>query len=302
MKIHFSNVNFSSSTGPNTFGHRLASELSTRGYEIVNSNQKYDVFLCFIEPTSAPDKNAKFIQRLDGIWFKPEEFETHNKGIKYAYDNCDQVIWQSDFDKNMTQHWWGERKGSVIHNGIKINEIKSLDPSLKIIKEKYKKIFVTSSSWHRQKRLKENITLFLSLKEKYKDSCLIVLGKPDYVIDHADIYYPGYLTHQQCLQVYNISDWMLHLAWLDHCPNVVVEAISQNCKVICTDSGGTKEIVKSNGIVIKENIPYNFELTDYDKPYELIIPELDLDDIEIKNEYLKIESIADQYENIFKKE
>ncbi len=300
MKIHFSNVNFSSSSGPNTFAHRLASELSLRGYKIVNHDQEYEVFLCFIEPSSFPKKGSKFIQRLDGIWFKPEEFNTHNKGIKYAYDNCDHVIWQSEFDKSMTQKWWGQRSGSVIYNGIKFNQIKKVDPGLIQLRERYDFIFVASSSWHRQKRLKENIELFLSLKDNHPNSCLIVLGKPDHIIKHPDIFYVGHLTHQQCLEVYSISDWMLHLAWLDHCPNVVVEAISQNCKVICSNSGGTSEIVRSNGIIVEETTPYNFELTDYDKPYNLDIPKLNLTDIEIKNDYLKIENVADQYEKIFK--
>jgi hypothetical protein len=73
-KIHFSNVNFSSSSGPNTFANRLAHSLSSRGYKIVNQNDEYDIFLCFIEPSSMPRRRSKFIHRLDGVWFKPSEF------------------------------------------------------------------------------------------------------------------------------------------------------------------------------------------------------------------------------------
>ena len=75
MKIYFDNVNFSSSTGPNTFAHRLANELvKNPEIEIVNRDDLYDIFLCFIEPTQQPRKGSVFCQRLDGIWFKPEEF------------------------------------------------------------------------------------------------------------------------------------------------------------------------------------------------------------------------------------
>ena len=66
---------------------------------IVNQNEDYDIFLCFIEPSSIPRKGSKFIHRLDGIWFKPEEFNTHNTSIKWAYEKADHVIWQSNFDK-----------------------------------------------------------------------------------------------------------------------------------------------------------------------------------------------------------
>ena len=95
------------------------------------------------------------------------------------------------------------------------------------------------------------------------------MGKPDYVVSHPDVIYVGHLPHDICLQVYHISDWMIHLAWLDHCPNVVVEAISQKCPVICTDSGGTKELVGNGGLVVPETTQYKYELTDYDNPYSL---------------------------------
>ena len=93
MKIHFSNVNFSSSTGPNTFGSRLANELTKKGHQIVNQNEIYDIFLCFIEPSSKPREGSKFIHRLDGIWFKPEEYHTHNKWIKWTLKKFN-IFWK----------------------------------------------------------------------------------------------------------------------------------------------------------------------------------------------------------------
>jgi len=297
-KIHFSNVDFSSQTGPNTFGHRLASELGIRGYEIVRHTDDYDIFLCFIEPASMPVKGKKFILRLDGIWFKPDQFETHNRNIKWAYDNSSCVVWQSGFDKGMTERWWGERKGKVIGNGISLNQVEVSSDILKI-KESFNKIFVCAASWHRQKRLKENIKLFKKISNK--DDALFVLGKnPDYIDNSKNIFYPGQLSHSQCLQLYKVSDWFIHLAWLDHCPNVVIEAMSQDCAIICTDSGGTKEIVRDNGIIIKEKKKYNFELADYDNPYDIEIPDLKLDNIEIDKSYIDIKNVADKYEEIFR--
>ena len=300
MKIHFSNVNFSSSTGPNTFGSRLANELTKKGHQIVNQNEIYDIFLCFIEPSSKPREGSKFIHRLDGIWFKPEEYHTHNKWIKWSYENADHVIWQSNFDKKMTlKHWGSPKKGSIIHNGINVRKFNQLHPDVEKIKNSFDRIFVCSASWHRQKRLKENVLLYKSIK-KEKDA-LLVLGKnPDYIENEDNIFYLGHLPHEICLQIYSISDWFLHLAWLDHCPNVVIEAMSQGCPVICTDMGGTKEIVKSNGIIIQENNPYNFELTDYDKPYSLDFNPsmftLDKKDVLFD---LNIEYISNQYIEVF---
>lgn len=298
-KIHFSNVDFSSSTGPNTFGHRLASSLANRGYEIVNHSDDYDVFLCFIEPLTMPNLEKRFIHRLDGIWFKPEEFKTHNKAIKWAYNNSHHVIWQSEFDKKMTQKWWGDKKGSVVHNGIKIEKIEKINNDIHEISKRYDRIFTCSASWHRQKRLKENIEFFN--KNKNKNDALLILGKnPDVIVNDKNIFYLGHLSHELCLQVYSITDWFLHLAWLDHCPNVVIEALSQGCSIICSDSGGTKEIVKENGIVIKESNRYNFELTDYDKPYKIELQKLDLKRNNVNPYHLDIKLVCDKYEEIFK--
>lgn len=299
-KIHFSNVNFGSSSGPNTFAHRLASELVKRGYEVVDHNHNYDVFLCFIEPASTPKEGCRFIHRLDGIWFKPDQYETHNKKIKWAYQNSDHVIWQSNFDKNMTVKHWGEpKKGSVIHNGIAQKISIDLHPEIEKIRNKFDRIFVCSASWHRQKRLKENIDFYK--KNRLENDALLILGNNPDSHSHGDnIFYLGHLHHELCLQIYSIASWFLHLAWLDHCPNVVVEALSQGCPVICTDSGGTKEIVGENGVIIKESKPYNFELTDYDNPYELDIKKINLPEIVVKNSHLDIRLICDKYEEVLK--
>jgi glycosyltransferase involved in cell wall biosynthesis len=298
MRLHFSNVNFSSRTGPNTFACRLAESLTKRKHHIVSEKEEYDVFLCFIEPASMPDPRSKFIQRLDGIWFKPDHFETHNRSIKWAYDNSHHVVWQSDFDKCMTEHHWGPKSGTVIHNGIQLEKV-SIRPELKAIKERHGRIFSCSANWHRQKRLKENIEFFQ--KNSHDNDALIVLGNnPDFIVNDRRIIYAGNQPHEVCLQIYTISDWFIHLAWLDHCPNVVVEALSQGCPVICTDSGGTKELVKSNGIIIPEVASYQYQLCDYDTPPSIVLNHLDVfDRLQVDNSYLDIEKVCDKYESIF---
>ena len=299
MKVYFDNVNFSSSTGPNTFAHRLASELVENfGVEIVGKKDFHDIFLCFIEPTVQPTPESSFCQRLDGIWFKPDQFDTHNKLIKWAYKNSDAVIWQSEFDKNMTQHHWGDRFGRVIGNGIKINQVKK-SQEFSSWRKSFDKLFVSSASWHRQKRLKENIELFQRLSSNL-DALVILGNNPDYIVESPNIFYCGQKSHQSCLEIYSAANWMIHLAWLDHCPNVVVEALSQNCPVICTDSGGTKEIVRGNGIILPETRSYRYQLTDYDNPPALDLDSVLLKDTPVYNSYLEINKVASQYMSLFK--
>ena len=300
MKIHLSNVDLESRSGPNSFAGRLSAQLKIRGHEFVSYKDEYECMLAFIEPQTEPRSNSLFVQRIDGIWFKPEEFIAKNRSIKSGYERSDHVIFQSNFDKQMIEHLWGRsNQSSVIHNGIKLEKIETKNPQILQIRKRFGKIFVSSASWHRQKRLKENVELFLSAAGSDDDSCMLILGKnPDFLVSHPRIFYTGEIDHRSCLEIYGISDWMIHLAWLDHCPNVVVEALSQGCPIICSSSGGTKEIVRENGIIVEEKFSYNFELTDYDNPPE-IFPESKIPEkIAVNSEYLDIERVAHQYESV----
>ena len=48
------------------------------------------------------------------------------------------------------------------------------------------------------------------------------------------------------------SKYFVHLAWIDHCPNVVVDARVCGCEIICSSTGGTKEIAGPGATVIQE--------------------------------------------------
>ena len=276
MKIHFDNVNMGSTSGPNSFAKRLAAGLIELGHEIELYNGKSsDVSIVFIEPSGRPLAN-KIVQRLDGIWFSPSEFEIKNSAIKKLYQNVDGVIWQSEFDKGMTTKWWGQPKsGSVIRNGINAPKIEKFQiPTLEQIRQQYEMLFVCSANWHPQKRLETNVELYKWLRTFYTSAALIVLGSNAIKVADPHIFYAGSQPHDVCLEIFSASNWMLHTAWLDHCPNTVVEALSQGTPVICSEQGGTKELVQGYGIVLKENAKYNFELTDYDRPPALDITQI----------------------------
>ena len=302
MKIHFDNVNFSSRSGPNTFAGRLATVLTERGHDIVKYNEPHDAVLVFIEPTRQWKRDIRVVQRLDGIWFKPNQFHTHNRLIKWAYDSCDAVVWQSRFDHDMTIHHWGTKDGVVISNGIDADKFTVTNNRLKALRRDHEKIYVCSANWHRQKRLKENIEAYDILSKNQENTCLIVMGSnPDYQTNRSDILYTNNIKHELCLQVYSMADAMIHLAWLDHCPNVVVEALSQNCPVICSSSGGTSELLGDGGFVVNELTPYEFELLDYDNPFDLdlsVLENCNIEEIEVDKKNICLQKTADEYEKI----
>lgn len=276
MKVHLDNVNMGSSSGPNSFAKRLAMGLIESGHDVeLHDGSNADVSIVFIEPSGRP-LAKKVVQRLDGIWFSPEEFETKNSAIKKLYHSADGVIWQSNFDKGMTSKWWGPpKKGAIIRNGINSPEIRKFQiPVLEQIRQQYEMLFVCSANWHPQKRLFDNVELYKHLRNFYSSAALIVMGSNPVKVADPHIFYAGSQPHEVCLEIFSAANWMIHLAWLDHCPNTVVESLSQETPVICSEQGGTKELVQGYGIALKEDKEYNYELTDYDNPPKIDVKQI----------------------------
>jgi glycosyltransferase involved in cell wall biosynthesis len=311
VKIHFDNV-APQGTGPGTFAHRLAARLFEIGHEVSFSRDDSPVSLVFIERSGAPLAD-KVVQRLDGFWFKPGEFAHKNVGIEFLHNYAHAVVYQSQFDRKMAEKWFGSANGQqgltrVVCNGIKIDPIKELTiPALINLRAQYDRLYVCSANWHPQKRLGANIRLFNQLRKTEPNSCLIILGNnPDHMVADPHIFYTGTVRPEVFNQIYSAADWMLHLAWADHCPNVVVEALVQGTPVVCGEVGGTKELVGQYGIVLEE-APYAYELTDYDSPPDIDVSQvkslpsrLSLDYTGVA-ERLDINLVAEQYVSLFER-
>ena len=82
----------------------------------------------------------------------------------------------------------------------------------------------------------------------------------------------GNLEYNVLRQLYDASTTFIHLAYLDHCPNVVVDAHAHGCKIVCASSGGTKEVSWSSRIV--KDRPWDFSPIPLYNP-----PKLNLEDI-----------------------
>lgn len=248
MKINLENVNLNSSTGPNSFGKKLHSALLNKGHEFT-SYEEADVSLCFIEGLNVMQNlRTPRIQRLDGIYFnKQQNYEAQNFNIKLTYDWSDGVVFQSHFNKKLTTKYFGEHSRSVvIHNGADVGTIQEIKPA----KIYANKVWSCASSWRPHKRLGENIRYFLEHKEE--GDVLCVAGETPHIVKDPSIYYLGNLSQDKLYSLYKRSDYFLHLAWLDHCPNVVVDARACGAQIICSDSGGTKEIAGLDAIVLEE--------------------------------------------------
>lgn len=306
MKIFSHNFNPASNSGPNKFSRQLFKSLKKNNNVTATSNQQEaDVEFCLIQQQY--HKVKPMVLRLDGIWFNSDQnYKQQNTPIKFSYENADAVIFQSEFNKRLTTHWFGDHDNThVIHNAADLELIKSVDTNF--WDKKFGKdieIWSCASNWRPHKRLKENIRYFLEFAPK--DTVFAIAGglhmdeaKEVLRIDNR-IALMGELDYMSLLSLYKRSSTFVHLAYLDHCPNVVVDAQAAGCRIVCSNSGGTSEIV-SDGIVIYDK-PWDFKPIKLYEPPQL--------DFKIKTKLLKrseahkkysIVNCAEEYYNVFKR-
>ncbi len=258
MNILFNNVDFNSRSGPNGFGCKLARQFVRNGHEIVL--ERPDVAISFIQGHVA---NVTNVLRLDGIYFNSEQkWNELNEPIKKSYDLADAVICQSSFNKKLVFKYFGERKNVfVIHNGTNMDVIQNINPAS--TGHAKQKTWLCASSWRPHKRLRDNIRFFQEHADD--DEVLFVAGSGEVeAVKNANekgdqrIKYVGDLSWIQLISLMKASQNFIHLSYLDHCPNVVVDARASNCRIICSSSGGTKEIAGRTATTIDEKI-WNFE-------------------------------------------
>jgi len=294
MKIQFENVDFNSRSGPNGFGLKLARNLIQKGHKI-NQND-FDVNLAFI---STSKRYPKTVLRLDGIYFNTRsDWMSENKVIKESYDFSSLIIVQSHFDKTLIERYFGKREGVyIVPNGTDTDLIEKIPPAdLGIDREK---VWMCASSWRPHKRLKQNIEFFQC--HAGKDDIMIVAGKnPDYSANDDRVKYVGDLDWYQLISCMKSSKNFVHLAWLDHCPNVVVDAIACNCFIYCANSGGTPELINnSNGKAVSEMI-WDYSPVDLYSPPKIDYTKFE-DSIKNFNFLPKIEVASQKYIEILTK-
>ena len=86
----------------------------------------------------------------------------------------------------------------------------------------------------------------------------------------------------------------MHLAWLDHCPNVVIDARASGCHIVCSSAGGTCEISGDNSTIIEEEDwdytpvklyhPQRLDFSRYRKGSQLS----NIDIIDVSSRYLEV--------------
>ncbi len=254
--------------GPTIFTKRLAKNLENLGVKVVGRKKKHDILLVVGDDSNTPakidnsrKKGAKIVQRLDGIYHTLDDDSMKlNEPIQKNFNKTDAVIYQSEFSKRLVENYFGENSSLnfIINNGVDSNKFNNKEW------KRDKKIFLASAKWRPTKRLNSILEGFDYAR--IKDSELWVLGKHDSFLERDNIKYFEEISSKDLFKFYRLSDFFIHLGVNDPCPNAVVEALVSGLPVICSSSGGTKELVKNSGEVIKENESLKpFYLSDIEK-------------------------------------
>ena len=261
MKIFLENVNLNNSNGPNSFANKMIPHILSQGHNITNLGDA-DASLCFIESYNGK-LDIPRVQRLDGIYYNIRfDFTKQNENILRTYKQSNGIIYQSEYGKNLIENFFGEHENyKVIQNGADLETIKKTPP---LNKQTDGDIWSCAASWRPHKRLSENIRYFL--EHKKENDILIVAGDTPKIVEDKNIAYVGNLTQTQLYSLYKASKYFIHLGWLDCCPNVVVDALACGAQIICTTSGGTKEVAGESATIIEEE-EWDFKPIDlYDPP------------------------------------
>ena len=291
MNIHLENVDVSSNSGPNSFGRKLVKYMGDVGHTF-NLFQKAEFSLAFIQSVKE-EHSEPLIQRLDGIYFNTDQnYKVQNYFIEETYKKADGVVFQSEFNRDLTVEFFGPHDNyEIIHNGADVQQIEIIEPFK--IPARFSEMWCCASSWRPHKRLNDNINYFL--EHAPQDACFVVAGAVQNRINSPRVFYLGEVEQEILYRVYKASTHFIHLAWLDHCPNVVVDARACGCKIVCSSSGGTKEIAGPDAIVIEEGA-WDF------KPVKLYNPpQMDFSK-KCRNEYnveFNMKEVVKKYENFF---
>lgn len=291
--------------GPNIFRQRINQALQKiPDIEVTNSiKDDFDVELSTIRHLGEHSKPR--ILRVDGCYYRPKQLKQNRDTIK-AMKNSKYVIYQSNFSKEMVQNITGykPKRAGVVHNGIDLSYVDRIQPDNTINPGS----FVAAAKWRTNKRPHSMIRGFL---EANIDRHLYIIG------DHKEIdnkfkkdkriHFLGPLSTTRTISVMKSCRYLLHLCHIDSCPNTVVEGVASNLNVLCTNLGGSKEIVDDSGVVLDVD-KWDFKPRDFSK-VDKIDPKTIADGIHCmmdlnppKRNHLDIFRVAEKYKSILQKE
>jgi len=238
------------SGGPKTFRDRIRPALKKVPDISVTGDEKsnFDLELVFIRKKTK--HNKPFVIRLDGVYYKKKHLY-HNDPIRYSAKKAKHVIFQSKYSEQMFKSITklSPKRSTVVYNGINLKKISDIEPRTDIPPGS----LVACSQWKRRPN-KRPLSIIKGYLEAGISNPLYLIGKThsewrdEY--KNRNIVFLGELKGSKIISVMKACSYQIHLCHIDSCPNVVVEGLACGLNVLCSNLGGTKEIVKKNGVIL----------------------------------------------------
>ena len=296
--------------GPKIFRDRLRPVLKgVQGLKIVSQTQNdMDIELAFIR---SKERHTKpIVLRVDGCYYRKDHLR-RNASILASLRQAKHIIFQSNYSMNMvtTMLKYKPKKSTVIYNGIDQSYVDSISKATDIEPDSF---VAVSHGWRKRsdKRIHSTIMGFLSAS---LNKHLYIIGDVDKYITkkyskNNNVHFLGVLIGKRLLSVMKACKYQMHLCRIDSCPNAVVEGLACGLNVLCTNLGGTREIVKNDGIILDVD-QWNFSPIG-SKNYDNVSPNSVADGIELllkiktkpNRPDINIKKTAEAYANVIKKE
>ena len=276
--------------GPKIFMRKLSESIQRNGYAKV-TNAIFPFFdIAFFNSIARNFYHKKYILRLDGLFFDIKntvgDNDELNRKIFKSLEKSKGIIFQSKFSKKLFERFYGEieKENVIINNGSYLNRVVKEDNLAWNIPDD-RIIAITVAHWRRHKRLQETVELFEELSLKFKQLFLVVIGPGGNISANKNILHIPSVKNVDIYKILSHADFMFHLSWLDNSPNSVVEALCMKIPVLCSNQGGTKELVEisNGGIVSNADKDFEFELVDLYNPPKPDMNQLYKDAVELIN-------------------
>lgn len=219
-----------------------------------------------------------YIYRMDGVAY---DLGTEAEKRKYANEmliegirNAIGVVYQSDFARYQTETVLGiQAEVSVkIMNGVSLERFNPIGEDMRNelgVGDKTL-LFISTAKWRPAKRLGDICESFNKYREESGiDARLLIIGEgSEQLIDRDAVICLPKVDNKLIPRYLRSADIFLYYSWLDTCPNSVVEAIACGLPVICTNQGGTREIVEATngGVIVDVDEKIDINKVDLQRP------------------------------------
>lgn len=243
----------------------------------VNSYKKCDIIITNdVFPKEIQNTNKPKLKRMDGVFFL-NELKWRNESLNESAQIADHVIFISEFSKSTYFKLYNKKLKS---HSVSLNQVDPSDYYQLNIEKEFDFISI-ATSWEREEKRLNDLIKFIDKS----DVKLGLIGNTNKINLSKNIVNFNYLnTSKQICKIINKAKAFINFSFSDAAPKTVLQGLCCGLPVLYANSGGVSELVKENGIGVKDS-----------KMNNISIPELDINEVLKSFDIFKTE--FDSYKN-----